>query len=304
MEKELLLYAVDYSEKYRLKNKIKMPVRYFATTNGLLLDEEFLINAKKRNLILSMSLDGYGEGHDLTRKLVNGKGSFKAISKNFDIILKYYPKIEILMTYNSENIHLLATGVENLFYCGFVNFFIGPDHEGEWNKDSLKKIDVEYEKLSKFYYGNFKNNNYIYLNIFDSKIMSRTNTSGSICSCCDKHDGEIAIAPSGNLYPCLRFVKTDEDDELRIGNLNSGLDVKKRAKIMMDSAKEFEECKTCDYLGRCFHYCGAVNYKITGKFNSPPPSLCYEEQQSIKIADKIAERLYEEGNELFMKRFY
>ncbi len=304
LEKDLLLHTVDYSDSYRQEKNISIPVRYFVTTNGLLITEDFLKSSKKRKIKVSLSLDGHGKGHDLTRTLPDGSGSFDKISENFPLIQKYYPALDILYTFTPANVEFLAEGIEKLYFCGFRIFMIGPNYEEPWNEESLEKMRLEYHKLSKFYYERFELGEYIYINIFDGKIASHTLANCEICSCCDKEDGEIAVAPSGNLFPCLRFVKGDDDPSLVIGNLNDGINKKLRAKIMLESSKEWKECSGCGYRGRCFHYCSAVNYKVTGKFNHPPPVLCRQEQYSITFADEVASQLYRSRNPQFMKRFY
>jgi len=198
----------------------------------------------------------------------------------------------------------LTEGIEKLFLRGFKIFIIGPNYEEAWSDEALEQIRREYRKLADFYYRRFAGSEYIYISVFDSKIAAHTKPQAAICSCCDKNDGEIAVAPSGNLYPCLRFVKEDSDNSMVIGTLDTGIDLKSRAKIMLESAREWPDCTDCAYHGRCFHYCGAVNFKVTGLFNRPPTVLCLQEQCSIETADEVASRLYKEKNPFFLNRFY
>jgi len=274
LEKDLLLHTVDYALTWKHDHGIEKPLRFFVTTNGLPLDEAFLKEARRRNIMVSLSLDGYGRGHDLTRTLPDGSGSFALLEAKFPMILAVYPWIEVLVTFTPRNLPHLSGGVEKLHDSGFRNFMIGPNYEETWSEADLDLLSAEYERLAFLYERKFREGQYIFISLIDTKIASHTRTRGEICSCCDKNDGEIAVAPSGNFYPCLRFVKEDSDRELAIGSLEKGLDRKRRARIMLEAAKEWPECVECGFRGRCFHYCTAVNFKVTGRFNQPPPVLC------------------------------
>ena len=304
LEKEVLWHTVDYAHAWRKSVGQTLPLRFFVTTNGMLLDEPFLKKARETSLEVSLSLDGHGRGHDLTRTLPDGSGSFEKLAALFPLILDYFPQIQILVTFTPGNLPYLAEGVEKLYFSGFRRFVVGPNYEETWTEEHLITLAAQYRGLAAFYEARMRADEPIQIGIFDPKIAAHTGRIPEICSCCDKNDGEIAIAPSGNLYPCLRFVKGDEDHALLIGNLATGIDFKARARIMAAAARENPACATCGYRGRCFHYCVAVNFKVTGKFDHAPAVLCRQEQIAIDLADEIAARLYADRVPMFMRRFY
>lgn len=304
LEKDILWHTVAYAHSWRKETGNTLPLRFFVTTNGLLLDKPFLQRARENSLEVSLSLDGHGRGHDLTRTLPDGSGSFASLAERFPLILEYFPQIQILVTFTPANLPFLAEGVEKLYFSGFRRFVVGPNYEETWTDDSLVVMANQYRGLAGFYEARLRAGEPIQVSLFDPKIAAHTGRIPEICSCCDKNDGEIAIAPSGNLYPCLRFVKGDEDHTLLIGTLATGIDRKARAKIMAAAARENPACATCGYKGRCFHYCVAVNFKVTGKFDHAPAVLCRQEQLAIDLADEIAARLYANRVPAFMRRFY
>ncbi len=304
LEKELLFHVIDYTHRYRREAGETRPVRFFTTTNGVAIDEPFLARAVENKLVLSLSLDGHARGHDLTRTLPEGGGSFETIAEKFPLILRYMPNIQVLMTQTPRNVAWLAEGVEKLYACGFRCFVLGPNFEEPWNVQAAEEWNQQITRIADFIIERFRRNEFISVSNFDVKIRAHTQTKAEVCSCCDKNDGEIAVAPSGNLYPCLRFVKEDRDHELLIGNLRDGLDVRKRARIMAAAGREWQDCIECGYRGRCFHYCSAVNYKLSGQFNQPPAFLCHTEQALIREADRLAETLWQERNPEFERRYY
>ncbi|MBF0501401.1 MAG: SPASM domain-containing protein [Candidatus Riflebacteria bacterium] len=304
LEMDLMFHVIEYAGTWRKTNDINMPLRFFATSNGLLLDDETLKKCRDARILLSLSLDGHGACHDATRPLPDGSGSFDLIAARFPAILNHFPNIQVLSTFSPRNIAHMSEGIEKLYYCGFRYFTIGLNYEEPWDDKSLEIMRREYAALGSFYENRYECEKPVAINIFDSHIAAHVNENCERCACCDKNDGEIAVAPSGNIYPCLRFVKTDEDHTLLLGNVQTGMDRKRRARIMIDAGREWPECATCGYHGRCFHYCGAVNFKVNASFNQPPRILCLQTQCAIGLADDIASRLYNSQNSMFLKRFY
>ena len=304
LEKAVLFGTIDYARAWWKEHACPQSLRFYTTTNGLLADQGFLERAKAVDLRITLSLDGHGRGHDLTRTMPDGSGSFAQLAERFPDILRHYPDIQVLTTQTPRNVATLAEGIEKLSYCGFRHFALGPNYEEPWPEEAISELASQLKKLAGFYESCYESGNFISIHNFDAKIASHTRTNGEVCSCCDKNDGEIAIAPSGRLYPCLRFVKQDTDHALVIGSIQEGIDHQKRAKLMLESTRECQECQECGFSGRCFHFCGAVNYKTSGSFGRPPDMLCRFEQLCIETADRMAERLYKAQNPAFLKRFY
>ena len=236
--------------------------------------------------------------------MVDGSGSFKHLRKLFPTLLRHNPHMSVLTTFTPDNIEFLADGIRRLHEDGFSVFYPGPDLEVAWEESDFEEVKKQYGQLAKIYREAMEAGHYLFVSLLDAKINSHVKIGAEICSCCDKNDGEIAVAPSGNLYPCLRFVKQDDDPKLCLGNVQTRLDRKKRARIMMDAARECADCLTCALRGRCFHYCSAVNFKTTETFNRPPEALCRLEQLAIQAADEMAKDLYERKVPMFLRRYF
>jgi uncharacterized protein len=305
LEKDLLWHGIRYAKQWCETLSPAPRLRFFVTSNGTLLDRAFLDRAATEGLVVSLSLDGYGEFHDRTRIDADGHGSFAVIEQHIPDILAVFPRIDVLMTSTPANIGTLAESVERLAERGFRVFHFGPNYEEPWAPEALAELRRQYERIADWYARAFSRTDLLpTISTFDTKIAAHACVQRELCSCCDKHEGEIAIAPSGNIYPCLRFVKEDTDHELLLGTLDQGLDVKKRARIMVQAGQEWDDCRECGHLGRCWHYCSAVNFKVTSSFKRPPAALCLHEQLAIEIADSLARTLFAQNNPAFLRRFY
>lgn len=304
LEKELLRHGVEYAHRYKEETGATQTLRAFSTTNGLGADDEFLQWCLKWNVRLTLSLDGWGEWHDKTRHFHDGRGSFSLLEPRFPAFLSAFPEMNILLTVTPLNLDGLAEGVANLYGAGFRHFYAGPDFEIDWSEEDFGRLDRELGKLAEFWAEKLRSADPCWLDRVDARVAARIFPQCRARDCCGRGEGEIAIAPSGNLYPCLRFVKDDRDDSLRIGHLDTGVDRKKRAKIMLAAEKEPAECQECAAHGRCFHYCGALNFRASGNFGRPPASLCRAERIAIGHADRVAAELYEEKCAAFMNRYH
>ena len=78
LKKELIYKAVDYI-------KCKYPsryVKYSITTNGSLLDDNFIFFMKENSFDIRLSFDGDKSTHDLNRTLVSGISCYEKIVEN------------------------------------------------------------------------------------------------------------------------------------------------------------------------------------------------------------------------------
>lgn len=120
------------------------------TTNGYLLDRELLeALVLRRQAGFQISLDGYGAGHDTTRKYASGKGTFDTIWSNllaahetdleFQVTLRLHQTSE-----NEESMRELVGQIRKHFKGDkrFSVFFKTIENLGGPNAPSIRKVDV------------------------------------------------------------------------------------------------------------------------------------------------------------------
>jgi uncharacterized protein len=116
--------------------------------------------------------------------------------------------------------------------------------------------------------------------------------------------GEIAVAPSGRIYPCERLVGNDDDDSVCIGTVAGGFAPEKYQALLAQRGNRDPECVGCALQERCMNWCGCINYTTTGRIDSTPGIVCFHEKLSIREADRVAKILFDERNPHFLRRFY
>jgi len=85
LHKDLIKNIVQYARKISQDTDTKF---YFKiTTNGLLLDEEFVKYCKAENIFIAISLDGIPKAHDAHRIDKNGIGTYEKILKAAKLLI-------------------------------------------------------------------------------------------------------------------------------------------------------------------------------------------------------------------------
>lgn len=71
---------VNYANKIAIENNVK--TSYTTTTNGTLIDNKFIMFAKKNNFFIGISIDGNEFIHDRNRVFYNEQGIYNAVIEN------------------------------------------------------------------------------------------------------------------------------------------------------------------------------------------------------------------------------
>jgi radical SAM protein with 4Fe4S-binding SPASM domain len=100
---------------------------------------------------------------------------------------------------------------------------------------------------------------------------------------------ELAVAPSGRLYPCARLVGEDRGGRLVIGDVWRGPDEGAMAGVERGPADP--ACGECAERWRCGGRCACANLAETGTTHLPGGVQCWYEQTSARIADELGHRL-------------
>jgi uncharacterized protein len=142
------------------------------------------------------------------------------------------------------------------------------------------------------------------VNIIDGKIRVRIKEGYEQCDHCGFGENELAVAASGNLYPCERIVADDTNAELCIGNVATGFDAGRRARILACRGNTNPECADCPIRERCMNWCSCINYATTGAINRVDGLVCLHERMVVAIADRVGATLFAERNPAFLANFY
>ncbi len=274
------------------------------TTNGLLLDEEFLTDGLTSQVFVALSHDGVPAAHDAQRVDGQGRGSFDRLLKVTELLLRYKPYAPAMLVTTPETVGDYAASVKYLFGRGFRYLICSLNYGVEWTPGAMKELRRQYGRLAEWYVEETEREQKFYFSPFDTKIASHIYPGSCRRERCELGYRQISVAPSGRVFPCVQFVGDGSDSEYSIGDVWRGIDEERRAGLFRLAAAEQEECERCAVSERCNHSCGCLNRQATGRLERVSPVLCAHEQMLMEIADGVGERLFRRRNGMFIQKQY
>lgn len=281
--------TVDYARK--IEKDAGKDFRFTITTNALALTDELIdyFNDEMYNVVLS--IDGRKSVHDGVRKDAAGKGSFDRVLENALKLVKkrgdksYY----VRGTFTALNPDF-AKDVLALNDYGFGQVSLEPVVLASGDPlaltdDMTDELCAQYEYLAEEYikrraqgreFGFFHFN----IDIYNGPCASKRLVG------CNAGDEYLAIAPSGNIYPCHRF---DGLDDYVIGNVNDKtFDDKLPKMFACTNLTKKEECNGCWAKYYCSGGCAANSIMLCGDIKKPYKLGCALMKKRVECALAVA----------------
>ncbi len=299
IEKEKIFYIIEAFAK-----KEDVQVSYRMSTNGTLLTESLMQELYAKGVFVSLSIDGHPDVHDAHRLDAAGKPTAHKVAKAAEMMLRYNPATNVTCVLSPDTASQLCESVDYIFNLGFRYITTTLDYSADWQLEHFALLKKSYQKLSKWYIKKMKANERFYLSFFDERIRSRTYKPIEAHERCLIGTKQFSIAPNGELYPCIQFVKTNSLPEFLIGHVNTGFDTACQSHLNGLSEKEKLECRGCKLESRCSKWCSCINFMSTGRIDQASPIVCYNEKILIEIVDKTADILWKNRNNSFIHKHY
>ncbi len=274
------------------------------TTNGLLLDEEFLDFAIREDVLVAMSFDGVQEAQDRHRRTVDGGPTYDLLLPRLRLLLARRPYASVLTVVNPDTAPFLARSLAFLQALGCRYLIVSLNYAAAWTERSLGVLKEQLAELGKLYVQWTQEGRKFYLSPFEVKISSHVNRHCHRKERCELAQRQLSVDPQGYLYPCVQFTKAGPDSAWCIGDLASGIDEAKRARIHAESERVKTPCADCAIVDRCNNSCGCLNWQTTGSVHEVSPVLCRYEQMTLAVADRIGKTLYAKRDPLFLHKHY
>lgn len=276
---------VSYGRKLEKDSDKKF--RFTLTTNGVLIDDDFMDFADKELVNVVLSMDGRKEIHDFMRPFRGGQDSYDHIVTNVNKFVEKRgdKKHYIRGTFTRHNLDF-SKDILHMADLGYKEISIEPVVAPDSEDYAIKESDVpvlleEYEKLAVEManrQGTKEEFNFFHFNI---------DLTGGPCvykrlSGCGAGSEYVAITPNGDIYPCHQFVGMQE---FIIGNVFTGI----RNTELMEEFKGVnvytkKECKTCFANMYCSGGCMANAYNSTGDIKGVYSIGCELERKRVECA--------------------
>jgi len=299
LEKQLIYDIVEYTQFIKLKTRHDFI--YKITTNGTLLDEDFLKMSQKVSLTVGFSHDGPFQ--DRFRFLNEGGVTFSILEEKIDLLLKYQPYAVAMSVIDPSYAHNIMEVINFLFGKGFkyLHFSLNYSTAAPWTESHLEILKEQYKKIGQLYMDLKRKEHKFYISMFDMKILSLIKGKQYSIDRMKLARNQPSVAPDGKMYFSSKYI---DNPYFEIGDVFNGIDTKKQDKIFADGAKPSEVCQGCAILHRCnYAYDSLVAIKNEIKVKVPPMQ-CANEQIITPIADNVAKTLFDEENAMFMHKHY
>ncbi|WP_442484853.1 radical SAM protein [Aeoliella sp. SH292] len=270
-------------------------LRLGMTTNGTICDPIAWSVMMGPGLMLHVSCDGSPQVHDLHRIDKRGRGTSELVVRNIERLIDAGREVRAVMVIRPDTAQHFAAGLSFLRQIGVAHVTPSLDVWSSWSRSDAAVLatavaeaaDVWAESLTHFS-----------VSWFDEKAASLLNTSiAGRTGRCGFGRGQIAVAPSGNLYPCERLVGEDRaDNTARLGG--TAMDGEDFLNIEAPDGPLHSGCSGCELQPQCSTSCRCNNYLRTGDVRRPDGLLCLLDQVCFRETRRVLEQLIHQQHEL------
>ena len=259
-------------------------LNFAVNTNGTLFDDEFFELCEREHFRIYLSLDGPECHHDIARRTVNDCGSFKLIEKNIPRFVKL--AAVALSTVTRAHVETLADSVKWLHEQGFRSLTTSVDFDGKWTGEDFDRLALQYQKMALYWKECREKGDRLFLGTIQDKVkLSLTDSRYRLYSC-HVYSGAIGVATNGNMFPCTRFITSNENPPYLQGNVFTGFDEDACKLIRSFVEQDKKECDGCDIRHRCCaHECACTSFYTTGSVEGVSPEVCTHERMLAEVCD-------------------
>jgi uncharacterized protein len=306
----LMKAVVEYANE--AAHKAGKQATYSITTNGTLLDDEKNQFFLKHQIKVMISIDGLKELQDVQRPFASGSGSYDLILPKIHELLKLIPQTsghavvmgntspekvkdalqelgfqQVSVAMNSQSLFTLDSQKDKASDRDIRSMISALEEEAiVWYNRIIARDTVSINKLT--------GRSYLYL-----ALRCLLNHSIRIFFC-GAGRSMAAVAPSGDIYLCHRFVGLDD---YRIGSIDE-------YDLNLESFSQ-SPVETNAICNRCFarYYCGGGckhdHVSSCGYIDQPEEGMCQLKQRELELAATVVSRLsYEDRNWLVKEKIF
>lgn len=307
--KEIVKYAEQLNKK---KNK---QLGFVLCTNLTLIDKEPLQFLKEQNILVSTSLDGPHEVHNMNRIMRDGGDSYNTFIEKLELTRSVlgHDRISALLTVTKSNLYELRRVVDEYVRLGFDGIFLrslnpygyAKKKSGQMLQYSVEDFVQVYKETLKYIIElNLKGKHFseFFANILLSRILTPFST-GFMDLQSPAGAGILGAIydQNGDVYPTdeARMLATTGDTHFKLGNVlhntySKIFDNKLLRKITRQSCTEtIPGCHSCAFQ----IYCGAEPIRAYSQQNDknymghiPSSEFCKKHRQIISFLIDLIER--------------
>ena len=245
------------------------------TTNGTILTKEMIDFFKLNKFTISISLDGNEKINNASRIYHNGKGSFKDVLNNINLLKENNIKFSCKTVVQPDNVNLaevFSFFEENKIHFIFTIATNSFDNHFLPNIEYLKTFEEQLVIVINNYRKLIEDNQkiYAYKLITDLKRIHYGQINKNACSA---SRGGFFMDIDGSIFTCSYHCSSID---LSVGNIYTGIDYEKiiKNKWYAQLVDNYSTCKVCWMKYLCSGSCFAVKWLENKNTEKPSEYLC------------------------------
>jgi len=238
-------------------NQHDIRFNYSLTTNGTLLNDEIINFIIRHNINIGISIDGPEIVHDLHRKYLDGRGSYRSIIENVAQLANYCD-ITARVTITDYRVDLIEL-YQELENVGFSTMktecVVNPKFK--ISSDEFQYFRGNLQLFADYFIRNLKQRKIV--NYADFLAVLKTLHLGAMPKFfpCNTGLNQYSVATDGSIYFCHRFMNLPN---FKWGDAARGLNLEKRNQFLkshMVTMRGLKRCENCWAQrmcgGTCYH---------------------------------------------------
>jgi uncharacterized protein len=284
LEAELVAELLDYARQEA--ETAEIAIRPGLTTNGTQHSGTAWDVMMRPELDLCVSHDGLPDIHNRFRRRSDGSGDAMHVLDTISRLQNAGRFPRVVMVVRPESAGSLAEGIRWLCDRGVERIDLTLDVWAMWRQPDVEQLERSLIAAADVWRAGLPDRG---INWFDEKAAHLAGVPLDSTARCRFGDGEIAVAPSGNLYACERIIGEDRPDQpLRLpGHVTEGHDFSGTP----SPGRSTSACGACAVQQQCNTTCRCNNFIRTGDPTRPDALLCLLDRVCYRETARVFGRL-------------
>ena len=284
IEADLILGLIQYAGDLAAETGIRLQPSL--TTNGTLATGRAWELMTLPAMQLTVSHDGLPDVHDRHRRSPDGRGSSAQVVATLGRLHEAGRPVWVNMVVRPDNVAALPEGIAWLRGQGVRRVNPSLDVWARWDHADARRLSDALVRCADVWRAGLPHHA---VSWFDEKAARLAGVPINQTARCGFGDGEIAVAPSGNLYPCERLIGDDgPDNAMRLpGHATDAGDFGP----MPAPRRSGEGCGRCAIESYCNTTCRCSNYVRTGDVARPDGLLCLLDRVLYRETSRVLREL-------------
>ena len=280
LEAELIAGLIDFARMKCQPHGLRLKLQL--TTNGTLCSGAAWKILAMPEMQIHISHDGLPEIHDRHRRGIDGRGTSSRVLETIDRLVENDVNCGVVMVVRPDSIDSLPDGIRYLRSRGVRHIEPSLDLWTSWKRADSTRLEQALYRIADVWREGLPENS---IGWFDEKAAHIAGLPREVTARCGFGDGELAVTPSGNLYPCERLIGDDSpDNPMRLpGHVFDDICFQ----LMPAPGRSNDACGTCGISQQCNTTCRCANYVRTGDIRRPDGLLCLLDQVCFRETARI-----------------